>query len=67
MGKEFYVILTLDFLSGASTKQIVRLIEAIELDRALKEGRDLPGNKNEDDPITDLSYTALRELPDADH
>jgi hypothetical protein len=62
MRKPFYVILTLDYLSGASSKQVVDILEAIEMDRALKEGGKLP---KRDDPITDLSYSALKELPDA--
>lgn len=62
MAEKFYVRLTLFFLDGTVAESIVDIVDAISLDRALKSGNPLPG----EDQITDLHYTALRELPDAD-
>ena len=62
MGKQFLVRLTLFFLDGTVAESIVDIWDAVALDRALKTGEPLPGK----DQVTDLSYTTLRELPDAD-
>ena len=62
MPKKFYVRLTLFFLDGTTAESIVDIWDAVALDRALKSGEPLPGK----DQVTDLHYTTLRELPDAD-
>lgn len=59
MNDKFYVVLTLYFLDGTTAKQVVPIVDAIALDRALKNGDPLPN-----DQIRDLLYETLRELPD---
>lgn len=62
MAEKFYVRLTLQFQDGTIAETVVDIWDAVALDRAIKSGKPLPGN----DQVTDLFYTALRELPDAD-
>lgn len=64
MAKKFYVRLTVDFRDGTSVDTIAEITEAVALDRALKNGDPLPGYGDE---VVDISYTTLREFPDADH
>jgi hypothetical protein len=63
LAEKFYVILTLFFLDGVTSTQVVDIWDAVALDRSLKAGEPV-GSR---DDVVDLHYTVLRELPDADH
>lgn len=58
--KKFHVRLTLLFLDGTISEIVTDIVDAIALDRALKDGS-LPKSK---DSIIDLFYSTLREFPD---